>query len=665
MAIKYPELFNPFYIGKCKIKNRIVMSPMHLGARYDEDGNINDEIIDYYEARAKGGVGVIYTGGFVPVTNFEKSPNANSPFKNPLKYLAKMTRLCEKVHAYGTKLFVEFGTGQGRVMFPSTMDPIMKGVPVAPSAVPNRWDPSIMCRPLTTEECANVVKGLVDAALYSKQAGADGVCVAGAYGGYFTDQFSTKFTNLRDDEYRYGTNKLLLDTIKAIKAACGDDFPVDCRIGVKHYIKSPMQGALPGEEFKEYGRDVEESIEIAKQLEKAGVDSILIGDGSYDSFYWLYPPNYMKEGLWLENAKKIKDAVNIPVICAGKINTPELANSAIKDGFVDAVALGRPVLADADWANKAKAGKDEDIRPCIGCENGCIGKVFSAGLVTCAVNPQCFYEKTDPVTPAMTKKKIAVIGGGVGGMEAARIAAIRGHQVDLYEKSDKLGGLFNVAAIPDFKYEDVRLLKWYPAQLKKAGVQVHLNCEIGFDDIEKLGADEVILATGANPRTFKFDGVSETVTASEVLNGEKATGEHVVVVGGGLVGCETALWLARQGKKVALVEMMPALMIGSTDTPMPIMLMMNDMLPDAGVQIFTGASFKCLDGNNAVIVDSNGEHEVECDSVIQAVGYTPNNALYNKLASESSLTVWNIGDSDTPSNVMNAVREGFFVGKNI
>ena len=299
-----------------------------------------------------------------------------------------------------------------------------------------------------------------------------------------------------------------------------------------------------------------------------------------------------------------------------------MAEKAIEEGYTDAVALGKACLADAEWANKAKRGDDEDIRPCIGCQNGCMARVFNGGLVTCAVNPALFYEKSDPVTPAAVKKHVVVIGGGVGGCEAAIIAAQRGHEVDLYEKADKLGGLFNLAAVPDFKTGDHRLLAWYAREVRKAGVRVHLNTTVTAADVEKMGADAIIVATGANPKNFSIAGC-ETVTASDVLAG-RDVGKNCVIVGGGLVGCETAVWLARKGVKVTLVEALPMLMSAGTPVPTPNFLMMLDMLPGAGVDVYTGSKFASWADGKAVIVDAEGkEHSVEAETVVQAVALPP------------------------------------------
>ena len=665
MAIKYPNLFKPYKIGNMTIKNRVAMAPMHLGGRMDSTGNMTDEVMDYYEARAKGGFGIIFSNIFGLEGGGERTTAVLEAFDDPVTFNSTVLKLSEKIHAYGSKFIVEAGPIFGRNAFPDTLYPEMNGRPVAPSEVPNRWDPSIMCRAITTEECYDLINKQVGAAVAIQAAGADGICLGGAYGGYFPDQFAMKIFNHRDDEFGYaqgGQYKIHTDTIKGIKEKCGKDFPVVIRLCLRHYMKGLGQAPLPDEEYKEFGRDLEESLEIARIFEEAGADAILIGGGSYDSFNWLYPPTYQKEGLWLEDAKKVKEVVNIPVICPGKVNTPEMAEKAIREGYVDAVALGRASIADPDWVNKAKRGADEDIRPCIGCNYGCIGRCLTGGMVTCAVNPTNFYEKSDPAMPARIKKHVVVIGGGVGGMEAAMVAAQRGHNVDLYEKNDKLGGLFNLAAVPDFKTGDHRLLAWFERTLKKSGVNIHLNTELKVEDVAGLEPDEVIYAAGGTPKSFKIEG-AETVTASDVLAGREV-GKSCVLIGGGLVGCEVAVWLARKGVKVTLVEALPALMAAKAPVPIPNMLMMLDMLPGNGVDVYTSAKFSGYADGKATIIDSEGkEIVVDADTIVQAVGFAPNTDFYDQLNAELDVPVWNIGDSKEQGNVLEAVRAGWTVAK--
>ncbi|AIF52927.1 FAD-dependent oxidoreductase [Pelosinus sp. UFO1] len=671
MSLKYPELFKPFNIGKCKIKNRIVMSPMHLAGRMNDNGTLSDEAIDYYEERAKGGAGLIITGGNVPDCDIELSPLIHTAFKHPDAFLSQTKKLADKVHAYDTKLFVQIGMGSGRVMFPEAMDKSMNNTPVAPSAIPNRWNPSLVCRETTVEEHQRAVEALIKAAALIKQSGADGIDLAGIYGGYFTDQYATKVFNLRKDEYGFEQNgqiKMLIDTIKGIKAVCGENFPISVRVTPKHYMKAIGQGALPGEDFEEVGRDINETIELTKRIAESGADAILIGNGSYDSFYWLYPPMYQKDGLWLEDAKKIHDAVDIPVICPGKIVTPDLANNAIKSGMIDAVALGRAMLSDAEWANKAKEGNDDEIRPCIGCETGCIGRIFVGQPLTCAVNPGLFHEKSEPITPALIKKSVAIIGGGVAGMEAARVAKMRGHNVALYEKTDKLGGAIVAAAVPDFKDADRRLLEWYKRSLEKLGVNVHLNSNMDLEKINLLQADEIVVAAGATPRIPPIKGLDreKAVTAIDVLLGKKEVGKNCVIIGGGQVGCEVAVWLKEKDKNVTVVEMLGELMAGGVEQiPIPNRLMMIDMVAYNNVQVKLNSRVESIEDKAVKLITADGIETIEADTVIISAGFSSNDTLYNAINEELPVKIWNIGDSKIPTNIQYAVRDGYAIGKSI
>lgn len=663
MTLKYPELFKPFHIGKLEIKNRITMSPLLAIGWFDEDSIITNEIINYYEERAKGGVGMIFTSGNVPDSGLEKSMITISPFKKPSRFVQQMKKLADRLHRYGTKLFIQIWFGSGRVMFPQLMD----GHPVAVSAGPNRWDPNVECRALTTDEVWKLIEATINAAMICKQAGCDGIDINGAYGGYLGDQFTTDAFNRRTDEFGGGINgelKVLTEIISGIKSRCGTVFPVTLRLGSKHYIKAERQGALPDEEYTEFGRDVEQSIKMAKQLEQAGYDAFLMGNGSYDSFYWLYPPMYQKDGLWLEDVARLKKEVNIPVICPGKITQPDLANDAIKTGKIDAVALGRALLADPEWANKARVGEDKAIRPCIGCNVGCVGRIFAGLPMQCAVNPDLFNENNARIEKVENPQKIAVIGGGVAGMECARIAAKRGHKVVLYEKSDKLGGVMIPASVPDFKDADRRLLKWYEKELLDAGVDIKLNSPIDLDSAQEIDADEFVIATGAKASIPPIPGIENgnVMTAIEVFSG-KTTGHRVAIIGGGQVGCELAIWLAKQSKEVEIVEMMPEILSGGVE---PIFaanrMMLEDLLKFHHIPVHISTKVSSVDPTGINVITNGKNFHISADTIVLATGYKSDSKLYHNLLSSLQKKIWLIGDAQTPANVMYAVKDGAAIG---
>ncbi|MGM9524688.1 MAG: FAD-dependent oxidoreductase, partial [Peptococcaceae bacterium] len=472
MTLKYPELFTPFQIGSLEVKNRVILSPMWTAGWLDDKGMLTNEVLDYYEERAKGGVGLIFTHANCADIGLEESALTISPFRYPNLFIGQMRKLADRLHQYDTKLFIQISYGSGRVAVPS---PIGEIEMVSSSETRNRWNPELKCRALETAEVENIVANVVKAAVICKMAGCDGIEVNCAYGGYLGDQFVSGVFNHRTDQYGGSLDNRLrvaTDIVKGVKHYCGAQFPAIVRIGTKHHIKGLCQGAVPGEMYQEYGRDTEESYEIAEKLEQAGYDAILIGNGCYDSLYWLYPPMYQKDGLWLDDIAGLKERLHVPLICAGKITQPQMANQAIQDGVIDAVALGRALLADAHWAEKARAGKEDDIRPCIGCNNGCMARIFNGLPLQCAVNAEVMAERNSQLILAQKQKQIAIIGGGIAGMECARIAAMRGHDVTIYEKENRLGGATVAASVPEFKDADRRLLRWYEKQIADCGVNV-------------------------------------------------------------------------------------------------------------------------------------------------------------------------------------------------
>lgn len=657
--MKYPELAKPYQIGSLKIKNRIAMSPMDTKVP-SEHAILDDTTIAYYTARAKGGVGLIFTYAHYVDSGVETGFIAESPFSDPEACAAQIRKLADSLHSYDTKLFVQLWFGWGRIAFPMGLDSEL----VAPSACANRWEPDKSCRALTTDEIRRIIAATVDAARLCQRAGADGVDVCGAYGGYLGDQFCIDAFNQRTDEYGGSLEnqlRMLTETLAGIKAACGKDFPVTVRFGTKSHMKGVGQGAVPGEEYTEYGRDVAESVEMGRRLVKAGCDAFLIGNGSYDALYWQYPPMYQAEGLWIDEVAPLTAAVDVPVICPGRILTPEMADRAIAEGKITAVAEGRALLADAEWANKALAGDDADICPCIGCNNGCMARVMTAQQIECAVNPRLLHEGEPAPEKTAAPKKLAVAGGGVAGMEFARTAALRGHSVTLFEQGPALGGTFVAASVPDCKRGDRRLIHWYEKQLRDAGVTVCLNTAFTPGTLAAGGFEAVAAATGSTPKKPPIPGAdgSNVSEAIDVLLGRVLTGERVAVIGGGQVGCELALWLADSGKKPVIIEALPELLSAGDAAPA---LMNNffieDMLKFKNIPVFCDTKVRSISENGVTVENGGAERMIDADSVVLATGYRPDRTLTEKLAA-AGVPVVTIGDAAVVGNVLTGVQSAY------
>lgn len=670
--MKYPELFKPYSIGRVRIKNRIAMSAMLPIGWFEANQIVSDHIISYYEERAKNGVGLIFTGSNVPNTGLERSVTTACPFVDPERFQVQIKKLADKLHAYGCKLFVQVWLGSGRVAFP---DLYMRGVPISSDENNNRWDPSIKCRKLTTEEVQQLILAAIDAAALCQRSGADGVDINGAKGGYLGDQFATEYFNHRDDQYGGSVEnrvRVLTEIRAGIREKCGPFFPVTTRIGTKAHMKAEGQGALPGEPYTELGRDMEESIEVAHILEKAGYDGVLFGTGSYDAFYWLYPPMYMEDACWLEEAAELKRNLQIPVILPGKMNNPEDAARAVRENLVDAVAVGRGMLADPAWCAKVRAGQDEEIRPCIGCNTGCLARIFQGFPMSCAVNADLFYEAEmqSKYRKAEISKRIAIIGGGIAGMEAARVAAIRGHKVTIYEKGSEFGGMMLPAEAAFFKTADRRLLKWYTRQLAKLDVDIQFNREMSKEDVLSLDADEIIIAAGAKPKIPPIPGIhgKNVMTGIEYLSGKRAPGEMNVVIGGGQVGCETALQLVHDGHKAAVVEALPELLLGGGAEKISPANgdMLKDMLVYNHCDIYTSSAVQKIEEDGVVIKKADGEvAKISCDAVILSIGFGADQSLYEAVYQETEKPVWCIGDNNMPGNFMTAVKAGNLVAARI
>ncbi len=670
MSLKYEALFKPFKIGNLEVKNRICMSPMLPNGWLDENKNVTDTSISYYAERAKNGVGLIVVGASFPDADLEKANFNKSPFSVPEEFVIKTKKLTEAVHKYGGKVFFQIQLGSGRTGVPATSPGVL---PVAPSPVKNRWDPSVICRELTKDDIRRLIDSTVQGAVLAKQAGCDGIDINGIKGGYLGDQFATDAFNHRTDEYGGSLEnkiRILTEIVRGIKEKCGPNFQVTTRLGTKAHMKAEGVGQLPGEEYTEFGRDMEESLKIGKMLEAAGFDAIIFGTGTYDSLYWLYPPMYMPEGTYLEEAQILKKSLNIPVICPGKLSDPQLANKAVEEGLVDAVAMGRGLVADAEWADKVKRGDIENIRPCIYCNNGCLARVLGGFSMQCAVNPDVFNEAeiAEKYRRVPQVKKVSIIGGGIAGMEAARVAAIRGHKVTVYEGRDKLGGLMIPAHVPDFKFRDKWLLDWFELQLKKLDVEIKLNRKMTTEEILNLDADEIVIATGSTAKTIDIPGgqQAKVVTATDALTESDRLGKRIVLVGGGQVGIETAIWLKEKGHDVSIVEARDGLMQATVEPIAPPNLhMLQELVVYHQIPVYLNTVVKEFSGSEVTLTGKDGETTVEADNIVLSIGYNANDKIFKEVYARSEKKVWLLGDAKVPGTIMTAIRDGSAVGATI
>lgn len=538
--------------------------------------------------------------------------------------------------------------------------------PVAPSEIQHRWLDKT-CRPLKTDEIRSIVKSFGDGAYNAKRGGFDGVQIHAVHEGYLLDQFAISMFNLRTDQYGGSLENRLRfarEVVEEIKSRCGQDFPVTLRYSVKSMIKDWREGALPGEEFEEMGRDIEEGIEAARLLVSYGYDALDTDVGTYDAWWWNHPPMYQEKGLYRPYCKLMKDTVDVPILCAGRMDDPDMALDAIEHGICDLIGLGRPLLADPDYVNKLRTGRLDEIRPCISCQEGCMGRVQEYSMINCAVNPQAARERVTAYAPVMKSRKVMIIGGGVAGCEAARVLAIRGHKPEVYERQPWLGGNLIPGGAPDFKEDDLALAKWYENQLKKLRVPVHFNTEVTKQDVMAENYDCVIIATGSVPKKFSLGDDAHVYTASQVLMKEKECGGTTAVIGGGLVGCETALWLAKQGKKVTVVEAMDQILAVNGPLCHANKDMLKHLVPYHGIEIVTGAKVtEYKDGQLSWKVNGR-QQEITCDSVILAVGYKENSGLYQELKYDIP-ELYLLGDARQVSNIMYAIWDAFEVANSI
>lgn len=628
------KLLTKSKIGKMVLKNRIVMAPM--GTSSDSDGGFSLRTIRYFEERAKGGTGLIITGRMASITDYEGfSQGALTNYH----HVSRLSSLAEHVHVYGAKLCVQIGPGLGRIM---GKDPY--NAPYSASAIPSFFFPNLTCKVLTIDDIHKITDRVGYSAKLAMDAGADSVEMH-AYGSYLADQFLTPVWNKRTDQYGgslENRTRFLGECIEAVQKYCGSDFP--------QIVKFTPTHMYPG--YRELG----EGVEIAKLLEQWGAHALHVDTGCYEVWYRQIPTVYQEPGCQVFAAEAVKKAVNIPVITQGKLNNPTLAEQVLQEGKADFIALGHQHLTDPMYAQKVKEGRYDDIVPCIGC-NECLRGGGLGRNYTCAVNPECQHEVDFPLTRAKEKKSVLVIGGGPGGMSAAMTAARRGFYVELWEKTDKLGGLLIAAGAPDFKQDVRKYVQYCITQVNKLGVTVRYNKEATPQEIASAKFDKVIVAIGARASIPLIPGIENAQTAVDVLLGKVDTGDKVVVIGGGLVGCETALDLAYKGKDVTILEILPTILAVAVEAKNNAMSL-RDMVNESSIKAVTGVKTRNIEVDSVTYEQDGKDITIPCNSVVIATGYSPLAEIGEQLE-EMGADASVIGDCVKPGKVVDAVSGGY------
>ena len=649
MNEKYEALFTPFKIGSVEIPNRIVQCSMGGTSLFGwlEPSHFDTEAADFLLKRAKDGVGLVLPGmQTIRDTMGRKWLDQNRSMYRQLKpYM-------DEYHKTGGKLFIQLAGGFGRSM---AVTPWMAALgrndllnkiasPIvdvqyscaSASATPNRWADNLDSRPFTVEEIQEMVWHFGATAKKLREAGVDGVEIHAVHEGYNLDQFAIANMNFRNDQYGGSLeNRLRFATeiVQSIKQQAGADFPVSLRYSVRSMTKGWRKGAMPYEDFEEFGRDMAESEKVVQILEKAGYDFLNCDNGTYDAWYWAHPPQYLPDNCNLADVEHIRQFVKIPVACAGRMD-PVKAAEEIAAGRLDAMAIARQNLVDENWVTKIKTGREDEIRPCIRCHNGCFNFSKTAGsenmqsledslhLGRCALNPPTMQHKRYKIVPTKSPKKVAVIGGGIGGMECCLVLKKRGHKPVLFEKTGELGGLFITASAMSFKENDRELIQWYKNEVAREGIEIHLNTEI--NDLGTLrGFDEIIVCTGSVPRTMPMiPGFEKCMTFTQLLKEKAPVGDKVLFLGGGQSSCEAAYDLILQGKHPIIVEYGNDL-VAAQATCLANTSFLRDAMEYHKVPVYLHSTVTEIGDGYAMVKGPDGSFKVECDAVVNGIGFVP------------------------------------------
>ena len=641
------KLLEPGRIGTLEIKNRIIMAPMGIRGVCDA-GSVEywgERVRAYYGARAAGGVGMITTEMVFVSQALEPCAKELLSMAND-QHVAAVRKLAETLHSYDCRLSIQLTAGFGRVV-PAFIVP--DGVkPVSASENTNFYVPDypeLNSRAITTEEAEALTRSFGFAALRCREAGADCVELHG-HEGYFMDQFMTGLWNRRDDRYGGSPEKRLTfarEAIAAIKRDAGADFPIIYRFGIKHHLAG--------------GRVEEEGLWIAGELEKMGVAALHVDAGCYETGWWPHPPQYQPPACMVDLAAKVKKVSSLPVITVGRLQYPDVAEKVLAEGKADFIAIGRGLLSEPEWVNKVQSNRTSEIRPCIGCHEGCLWQMIAGEPTSCSLNPVCGHETDRVLVPLKQKKSLLVVGGGPAGIEAARVGVQRGFAVTLWEASDRLGGNLWPAAKPDFKRDIADYITFLTGLAGRLPIDVVLNKRANGGDIQSFAADYVILAAGADMEPSPLDG-NNVLTTIQLLNGMEPRGERILIMGAGVIGCETALYLASQGKKVTLCARQDSDELDTDIIDIHNREMLLKMIrEEKNITVLRGTIPLRLDGDGVVADQQGTEKKIPMDSLVFSGRLFPHNELSKLFVNKPN--VISIGDCKAPGTIMDAVWGGF------